>query len=402
MFVIPLSFLILDLNFCTNHQPCKNNAICTNAFDSNGVGSYTCACSPGFTGKNCDRRILQPGQQQPQQEQQMEQQQQQQMLLLQANSSNPINSKSNTLSAPTNQHSQQTHLNSPLPTSTLPSKQQKQISTNHIPPSPVSHITTPVVGPFLPLHHYSQPVTQHPQQALDHRVMVAYGVIIVCMVILVVLLFFRILLDRTTQRQWHQESTHVEDVATLQNHQNIYKSRTSLSTDKVPIGDTVDGSSTSTSSSSCPSTRNSFGGDISHDRRIHGHHMSRHNLHSDPAGVTRTTTATATGPLNPPPPYTISQHSHPNSTYNNSTYNSSTYNNSIYYHHLPTTNGSIYNNSSSISSPYGTQTSTTATTASVTNPYVNTTSTHQSPYYVIYHIPLPNPCPTSKNDRSGS
>ncbi|XP_058270476.1 delta-like protein C [Hemibagrus wyckioides] len=39
-----------DLNFCTNHKPCKNDATCTNT----GQGSYTCTCKPGFTGTNCE------------------------------------------------------------------------------------------------------------------------------------------------------------------------------------------------------------------------------------------------------------------------------------------------------------------------------------------------------------
>ncbi|XP_062241956.1 delta-like protein C [Platichthys flesus] len=39
-----------DLNYCTNHRPCRNGASCTNT----GQGSYTCACRPGFTGKNCE------------------------------------------------------------------------------------------------------------------------------------------------------------------------------------------------------------------------------------------------------------------------------------------------------------------------------------------------------------
>lgn len=272
--------------------------------------------------------------------------------------------------------------------------------------SSVSRYSSPIQTPIpsfdvgtsnLP-HHYPQPVIQQPQQPLDHTILIiAYGIIIVSLVILVVALVFRFF-DRATQRHRHQENNHVEDVATLQNHQNIYKSRTSLSTDKVPLGDTIDGSSTTTSSSSYSSNRNGCD-DMTYDRRIHGHHMNNHNSHRSVTGTRKTpTAATRTGPLNPPPPYTIS-HSHPNSTYNNSTYN-----NSIHYHPLhPSvnhTNSSIYNNSSTISSPYGTQTSTTATTAS--NPYVNTNSTYQSPYYVIYHIPLPNPCPTSKSSRSGS
>ncbi|XP_069029159.1 LOW QUALITY PROTEIN: delta-like protein C [Embiotoca jacksoni] len=39
-----------DLNYCTNHKPCQNEASCTNT----GQGSYTCTCRPGFTSKNCE------------------------------------------------------------------------------------------------------------------------------------------------------------------------------------------------------------------------------------------------------------------------------------------------------------------------------------------------------------
>ncbi|XP_061575913.1 delta-like protein C [Cololabis saira] len=39
-----------DLNYCTNHKPCQNEASCTNT----GEGSYTCTCRPGFSGKNCE------------------------------------------------------------------------------------------------------------------------------------------------------------------------------------------------------------------------------------------------------------------------------------------------------------------------------------------------------------
>ncbi|XP_078103230.1 delta-like protein C [Sander vitreus] len=39
-----------DLNYCTNHKPCQNDASCTNT----GQGSYTCICRPGFTGINCE------------------------------------------------------------------------------------------------------------------------------------------------------------------------------------------------------------------------------------------------------------------------------------------------------------------------------------------------------------
>ncbi|XP_034024113.1 delta-like protein C [Thalassophryne amazonica] len=39
-----------DLNYCTNHKPCQNDATCTNT----GHGSYTCTCKPGFSGKDCE------------------------------------------------------------------------------------------------------------------------------------------------------------------------------------------------------------------------------------------------------------------------------------------------------------------------------------------------------------
>ncbi|KAG0425542.1 hypothetical protein HPB47_027314 [Ixodes persulcatus] len=39
-----------DLNFCTNHRPCQHGGTCTNT----GQGSYTCACPPGFAGKDCE------------------------------------------------------------------------------------------------------------------------------------------------------------------------------------------------------------------------------------------------------------------------------------------------------------------------------------------------------------
>ncbi|KAL8219934.1 UNVERIFIED_CONTAM: hypothetical protein K2H54_036432 [Gekko kuhli] len=39
-----------DLNYCTNHRPCKNGATCTNT----GQGSYTCACRAGFAGTGCE------------------------------------------------------------------------------------------------------------------------------------------------------------------------------------------------------------------------------------------------------------------------------------------------------------------------------------------------------------
>lgn len=39
-----------DLNYCTNHKPCKNGATCFNT----KPGSYSCQCPPGFRGTNCE------------------------------------------------------------------------------------------------------------------------------------------------------------------------------------------------------------------------------------------------------------------------------------------------------------------------------------------------------------
>ena len=46
-------FLSTDLNYCTHHKPCKNDATCTNT----GQGSYTCECAAGFTGTNCEIEV---------------------------------------------------------------------------------------------------------------------------------------------------------------------------------------------------------------------------------------------------------------------------------------------------------------------------------------------------------
>jgi len=39
-----------DLNYCTNHAPCKNGGTCFNT----GQGLYTCSCAPGYTGPECN------------------------------------------------------------------------------------------------------------------------------------------------------------------------------------------------------------------------------------------------------------------------------------------------------------------------------------------------------------
>uniref|UniRef100_A0A146LSY1 Delta-like protein n=2 Tax=Lygus hesperus TaxID=30085 RepID=A0A146LSY1_LYGHE len=42
-----------DLNYCTNHRPCRQGGTCFNT----GQGSYTCACAPGYTGTDCEVKI---------------------------------------------------------------------------------------------------------------------------------------------------------------------------------------------------------------------------------------------------------------------------------------------------------------------------------------------------------
>lgn len=42
-----------DLNFCTNHKPCRNGGTCHNT----GQGSYTCNCPPGFNGTECEMLV---------------------------------------------------------------------------------------------------------------------------------------------------------------------------------------------------------------------------------------------------------------------------------------------------------------------------------------------------------
>ncbi|KAF5283367.1 hypothetical protein FQA39_LY04743 [Lamprigera yunnana] len=42
-----------DLNFCTNHKPCRNGGTCFNT----GQGSYTCSCPSDFAGTECEIAI---------------------------------------------------------------------------------------------------------------------------------------------------------------------------------------------------------------------------------------------------------------------------------------------------------------------------------------------------------
>ena len=42
-----------DLNFCTNNKPCHNGATCFNTGKD-----YTCSCPIGFTGRNCEQRVV--------------------------------------------------------------------------------------------------------------------------------------------------------------------------------------------------------------------------------------------------------------------------------------------------------------------------------------------------------
>lgn len=97
--------------------------------------------------------------------------------------------------------------------------------------------------------HYHYPLTQaaaaaaaaassintsanQPMGSLDPWVMTSWAVIMICSIVLVLVFSFRAVIERASQRgQWHHRegSSHVEDVAaTLQNQQNLCKSRTSL------------------------------------------------------------------------------------------------------------------------------------------------------------------------------
>lgn len=335
-----------------------------NTFDPNGVGSYTCTCAPGYSGKNCDKRIPPQAQTTSNQTKSLDSKAESQI----DNSYQPLTQTGN---------NQIPVLSSQIATNHRPkaTRNPKDVDTQ----APIAQQVSANVPPFVGIHHYPQPIIQQ-QQSIDHWVLAAYITIIICMVILVVLLLLRIFFERTSQRQWSQESSHVEDVATLQNHQNIYKSRTSLSTEKVPY-DTVDGGSSTSNSSGNVADQTHAGIDRMHTR--HYNH-SYHNLQTIAA-------------LNPPPPYPISQ-SHPNSAYNNSTYGTSIYNDTSTNRNNPSnastatntsTNSYIYTSSASLN-PYGHRAPGTATSSNslaATNPYGSTNSTYQSPCYVIaYHI----------------
>lgn len=284
----------IDLRYCTNHQPCKNGATCRNIFnDRTGEGTYACICQEGFGGKNCEAHNL-----------------------------NSVGSSQFNLTVAALSH--HNHHQQPGPPTSSPVNsvavppQSSQPRARDSPKSPNAKTAN-----FQPIQHWaSQPQTSPvvnppPSASLDHRVMMAYGIIIVCMVILVVLLLLRFFFERLSgtvvgqrlvssgsdgtiwsmitsssaavasaaaasqhgnsmerrrsgssskhhrhhHRHLHHQSTRSlglgateHDVATLQNHQNIYKSRSSLGTDKMAMvygtNDTCSSASSSVSSSS--------------------------------------------------------------------------------------------------------------------------------------------------------
>src|SRR6218665_1600528 len=51
--IISNVFSMTDLNYCTNHRPCKNGGVCSNS----GEGLFTCSCPPGFAGSRCEIRV---------------------------------------------------------------------------------------------------------------------------------------------------------------------------------------------------------------------------------------------------------------------------------------------------------------------------------------------------------
>lgn len=156
----------------------------------------------------------------------------------------------------------------PLPggaiSKSAPQKKAHQILLYPDQMSPVS--AGSLIG-LTPIAAQSIPQSQINLSPIEHRVIAAY-VIIVCMVILLILLLLKMFVDRS---RWSQEAagvansnsaqgtlrsqiygeyqghyehygqvggrnSHLDDVATLQNHQNIYKSRTSLCTSLNPPG----------------------------------------------------------------------------------------------------------------------------------------------------------------------
>lgn len=46
---IDLFLLLLDLNYCGTHQPCKNGGTCINTEPN----EYQCVCQDGFRGRDC-------------------------------------------------------------------------------------------------------------------------------------------------------------------------------------------------------------------------------------------------------------------------------------------------------------------------------------------------------------
>lgn len=396
------------MNFCTNHQPCKNGALCTNAFDSDGVGSYNCTCTPGFGGKNCELRQSNQNatanhhHQHHHHHTTNNQQPIANNKLHEVPSQVPVNSRINQLVHPFNYHPQ--------------TQQQQREQQAH-----VGHLN-------------AQPVINS-NQPLDHTVIAAYVIIIICMVIIFILLLLRMYFERTSQRQWSQESARGEDVATLQNQQNIYKSRTSLhqavvsnqtTSDKslLPVSfmqaDQLDSGCSSMESSPQNTTDRRLGGRSRMSRGISAassgmnlnlghhfnqfisHHLSQPNLNQLAQAAGAASSSTLQHPVPPPPPYTISQ-SHPNSSYYNNGSVCSAYGtaaaatNSIY--NISQAYGTVSQASSSSTSQgeNGTTvvaapatTAATATTAAPTgntaNPYrTNNSSAYQSPCYVIYY-----------------
>ena len=55
-FLLSVYCLFSDVNECSTPStyPCRNGATCTN----DPPGSYTCDCSPGYEGQNCENGKL--------------------------------------------------------------------------------------------------------------------------------------------------------------------------------------------------------------------------------------------------------------------------------------------------------------------------------------------------------